>query len=121
MTADNNEQVATQKIDDYKKYWNQVVVPDYDDFFQNLDNLRKAFHCASSLFHMADWLYWDNKAYIDANLTWLDGSVRKPVVDEKTFANAIRDLDPKVRADQKHRQCGKASEYQEGQAHGLAY
>ena len=82
VTADNNEQVATQKIDDYKKYWNQVVVPDYDDFFQNLDNLRKAFHCASSLFHMADWLYWDNKAYIDANLTWLDGSVRKPVVDE---------------------------------------
>ena len=49
-------------------------MPDYDDFFADLDNLRKAFHCAGSLFHMADWLYWGNKAYIDAKFTWLDGT-----------------------------------------------
>jgi hypothetical protein len=84
-----------QKIDDYKKYWNEVVIPDYNDFFAALDDLRKAFHCAASLFHMADWLYHGNKAYIDANFTWKDGNgVPKPVTDEKTFANAVRDLHP---------------------------
>jgi hypothetical protein len=84
-----------QQIDDYNKYWNQVVVPDYDDFFGALDDLRKAFHCASSLFHMADWVYHGNKAYIDANITWLDGNgVVQRVTDEKTFANALRDLNP---------------------------
>jgi hypothetical protein len=55
--------LTKQKIDDYRKYWKEIVTPDYDDFFADLDNLRKAFHCAISLFHMADWLYCDNKAY----------------------------------------------------------
>ena len=85
--------LAMQKIDDYRKYWNEVVMPDYDDFFADLDDLRKAFHCAGSLFHMADWLYWGNKAYIDANFTWLDGNgVARPVKNEQMFANAIRDV-----------------------------
>lgn len=84
-----------QQIDHYKKYWNQVVIPDYNDFFAALDDLRKAFHCASSLFHMSDWVYHGNKAYIDANITWLDGNgAAQPVRDEKTFANAVRDLNP---------------------------
>jgi hypothetical protein len=86
---------SMQKIDDYKKYWNEIAIPDYDDFVADLDNLRKAFHCAGSLFHMADWLYWGNKTYIEANFTWLDGNrVTQPVRDEKTFANAVRDLHP---------------------------
>jgi hypothetical protein len=37
-------------------------------------------------------LYWGNQD-IDANFTWLDGSgVAQPVKDERTFANAVRDL-----------------------------
>lgn len=84
-----------QKIDDYRKYWQEVAIPDYDDFFADLDNLRKAFHCAGSLFHMADWLYHGNKAYIVAHFTWLNGDgIAQPVTDEKTFANAVRDLHP---------------------------
>jgi hypothetical protein len=63
-----------QKIDDYKKYWNEIVTPDYNDFLAELDNLRKAFHCANSLFHMADWLYWGNKDYIEVNFTWIDSN-----------------------------------------------
>jgi hypothetical protein len=83
------------QIDDYKKYWNEIVIPDYDEFFADLDNLRKAFHCAGSLFHMGDWLYHGNKAYIDAHFTWLDGNgAAQSVSDEKTFASAVRDLNP---------------------------
>jgi hypothetical protein len=84
-----------QQIDDYVTYWNEVVIPDYDEFFAALDDLRKAFHCAGSLFHMADWLYQGNKAYIDANFTWLNGNgIARSVTDEKTFANAVRDRHP---------------------------
>lgn len=66
-----------------------------NDFFAGLDDLGKAFHCAGSLFHKADWLYQGNRAYIDAHFTWLDGNpVAQPVTDEKTFANAVRDQHP---------------------------
>jgi hypothetical protein len=46
-----------EKVDDYKKYWAEVLEPDYQDFQASKGDLRKAFHCAGSLFHMADWLY----------------------------------------------------------------
>ncbi len=83
------------KIDDYKKYWNEFVEPDYSEYMAAIDDMRKAFHCASSLFHMADWLYWGNKTYIDANFTFKDkNNIGQAVGDEKTFANAIRDLCP---------------------------
>jgi len=82
-------------IDDYKKFWKCIVLPDYQDFMSEIDNVRKAFHLAGSLFHMADWLYWGNKNYIDANFSFIDkNGATQPVSDEKTFANAVRDLYP---------------------------
>lgn len=82
-------------IDDYKKFWNDVVLADYQDFLNEIDNVRKAFHLAGSLFHMADWLYWGNKTYIDANFIFVDKNLlSQPVIDEKTFANAVRDIYP---------------------------
>jgi hypothetical protein len=83
------------RIDDYKKFWNDILLPDYQDFMSEIDNVRKAFHLASSLFHMCDWLYWGNKTYIDANFTFVDkNGTAQPVNDERTFANAVRDLCP---------------------------
>ena len=83
------------KIDDYRKYWNEIAEPDYREFMAAMDDMRKAFHCASSLFHMADWLYWGNKAYMDRSLTFKDkDGTPQPVTDERSFANAIRDLYP---------------------------
>lgn len=83
------------RIDDHKKFWNDVLLADYQDFMGEIDNVRKAFHLASSPFHMADWLYWGNKAYIDANFTFVDkNGAAQPVSDERTFANAVRDLYP---------------------------
>jgi hypothetical protein len=106
---------SMQKIDDYKKYWNEVVIPDYDEFFADLDNLRKAFHCAGSLFHMADWLYWGNQGYIDANFTWLDGNgVAQPVKDERAFANAVRDLHPDFELIRNIANAGKHLEIKKG-------
>jgi hypothetical protein len=31
-------------------------------------SVRRAFHCAISLFHLSDWVYVAHKAHIDANL-----------------------------------------------------
>jgi hypothetical protein len=45
------------KIDDCKKYWNEFVEPDYQDYVAQQGDLRRAFHCAISLFHMADWIF----------------------------------------------------------------
>ena len=70
-----------------------MLEPDYRDFQASNGDLRKAFHCAGSLFHLADWLYWGNKTYVDANFTFKDKSgATQPVTDEKSFANALRDL-----------------------------
>ena len=85
----------SDRIDDYKKFWNEVLLPDYEDFMSEIDNLRKEFHLAISLLHMADWLYQANKPYIDANFTFTDKNGNlQPVIDEKTFANAVRDFYP---------------------------
>lgn len=85
----------TDRIDDYKKFWNNIVLIDYHEFMTDIDNLRKAFHLSISLFHMGDWLYWGNKSYIEANFSFADrNGSPQPVSDEKTFANAVRDLYP---------------------------
>ena len=46
--------------------------PDFEDFMQAQDDLRLAFHCAGSLFHMGDWVYGAEKASIDAKFTYQD-------------------------------------------------
>jgi hypothetical protein len=92
---DRSVAMAIKKIDTYQKYWNEVVAPDYDEFMKNLDDIRRVFHCASSLFHMADWLYHSNESYFNGTLMFKDkDGISRPVSDEKTFANAIRDLHP---------------------------
>lgn len=80
-------------ITDCRSFWREIVVPDYNDFTANIDDLRRAFHCAISLFHLSDWVYVAHKAHIDANFTFRErhGVAR---ADERTFANALGDLHP---------------------------
>jgi hypothetical protein len=86
---------TVSKIDDYPTFWLDVVRPDYLDTVAEPANLRRAFHCAISLFHMADWVYVAHKSNIDAAFTFVDkNGTTRPVQDEKTFANALRDLHP---------------------------
>src|SRR5258708_549734 len=82
-------------VADCRSFWRDIVVPDYNDFAANIADLRRAFHCAISLFHLSDWVYVAHKAYIDANFTFHDKiDVARPVSDEKTFANALGQLHP---------------------------
>ena len=72
---------------DYPSFWREIVVPDYNDFGAAIDDLRRAFHCAISLFHLSEWVYVAHKAYIDANFTYRDkNGVVQPVTDEKAEA-----------------------------------
>jgi hypothetical protein len=43
---------AVTRIDDYQSYWRNIATPDYNHFLRNDDDLRSAFHCAISLFHI---------------------------------------------------------------------
>ena len=84
------------KIDDCKKYWDEFLEPDYQEYFAQQGDLRRAFHCAISLFHMADWIYKEKGlAYWQAvGLDFVNrNGVREPVRDEKTFANALAAID----------------------------
>ena len=82
-------------VTDYRAFWREIVVPDYNDFIGQIDNLRRAFHSAISLLHMSDWVYHAHKQYIDANFTFRDNNgVVRPVSDEMTFANALGQLHP---------------------------
>ena len=80
-------------IKDPAGFWSDVVNPDYREFLERIDDLRRAFHCAISLFHLADWIYVANRPAIDASFTFTDknGSGQR-VYDEKTFANALADI-----------------------------
>jgi hypothetical protein len=78
---------------DCRSFWREIVVPDYNDFAAKIGDLRRAFHCAISLFHLSDWVYVAHGTSIDANFTFGDKKgVVRPVTDEKTFANALGDL-----------------------------
>ena len=85
------------KIDDCKKYWNELVEPDYQEFQANQGDVRKAFHCAISLFHMADWVYKEKglNYWKSVGLHFTDRTGAAIAVhDHKSFANALATIDP---------------------------
>jgi hypothetical protein len=74
-------------------YWDHILVLDYNDCMASADDLRLAFHCAVSLFHMTDWVYITHKSKIDASFRFKDkAGTTRPVSNEKEFANALRDI-----------------------------
>jgi hypothetical protein len=80
------------KIDDCKKYWGEFAEPDFADFHRDRGSVRKAFHCAISLFHMADWVYKEKGLpyWQSVGLQFNDRAGAKVnVYDDKSFANAI--------------------------------
>lgn len=80
-----------QKVDDHKKYWDEIVKPDYDEFIRSTWDIRKAFHAATSVNHMADWVYRSNPTYFN-RFTFTDrNGNQQPVNNNPTFANYVRD------------------------------
>jgi hypothetical protein len=61
-----------QGIDTYEDFKTSVAEPDFQEFMADKGNLRKAWHCAGSLFHLHDWVYGAHKTSIDAKYTYKD-------------------------------------------------
>jgi hypothetical protein len=88
---------VSTKIDNCKKYWNELVEPDYQEFQANQGDMRKAFHCAISLLHMADWVYKEKGPHYwkSIGLQFTDRTGAAVAVhDDKSFANALAAIDP---------------------------
>jgi len=84
-----------QRIATYQDFKKQIVEVDFAEFMSNRGDLRKAWHCAISLFHLHDWVYKAHKAAIDANYTFVDDDgVTRPVSRASHFANALGQLHP---------------------------
>ncbi len=68
----------------------EVVRPDLEDFMKDKGDVRKAFHCAISLFHLADWVYASHKKQIDAKFGFIDDRGKERQVNNSAeFANAL--------------------------------
>jgi hypothetical protein len=84
-----------RRIDNYRHYWSEIVTLDYLDFIKHDDDLRRAFHCATTLFHMHEWLYAAEEVTIRSRFRFNDKEGKsQPVGDAKAFANSIADTYP---------------------------
>ena len=83
-------------INTYTKYKHQIVEVDFNEFMAARGDLRKAWHCAGSLFHLHDWVYAGHNASIDAKYTFVNDKGRKQKVSCAThFANSLGQAEPK--------------------------
>jgi hypothetical protein len=77
-------------VDIYSEFRTEIVEADFREFMAAKGSLRKAWHCAGSLFHLHDWVYAAHKAAIDAKYTYVDDHGQtKPVSKSEHFANAL--------------------------------
>lgn len=84
-----------ESITNYTDYWRAVVSEDFDDCIKHKSSLRRAFHCAVSLSHMADWVFFGEEAIIRQQFTFLDkNGTQAQVGDEGQFAVALSQLLP---------------------------
>jgi hypothetical protein len=84
-----------QKIDTYGNFKTSVVEPDYEEFKADKSNLRRAWHCAGSLFHLHDWVYQTRKTSIETKYTYKDDhGIDQPVTKVEHFANSLGQTHP---------------------------
>lgn len=77
-------------VTNYTEFRRFVVEPDLQDFMTNRDDVRKAWHCAGSLFHLADWVYGAHKTGIDTRFSFVnDQGVTRQVSRIEEFATAL--------------------------------
>lgn len=83
------------RIENATDFWNEMVIPDYQESINQFSNLRLAFHCAISLNHMADWIFYTYVSYVRANFTYVNtAGATVNVSSAKTFANALEQIEP---------------------------
>jgi hypothetical protein len=80
-----------QRIDTYTDFKREIVDVDFRDFMaDDSGTLRKAWHCAGSLFHLHDWVYAAHKALIDAKYTFINDKKQTQAVScASHFANSL--------------------------------
>ena len=84
------EKPKLDRIDTYSEFKRSVVEPDFREFMANKADLRKAWHCAGSLFHLHDWVYAAHKASIDSKYKFVgDDGERKPIACAAHFATSL--------------------------------
>jgi hypothetical protein len=85
-----------QTINTYSDFKREVVDADFKDFMaDDSGNLRKAWHCAGSLFHIHDWVYAAHKTSIDAKYTFVNDKNQTQAVSRAShFANSLGQQHP---------------------------
>ena len=79
-----------ERVDKYGEFKRSILEPDFRDFMADKGNLRKAWHCAGSLFHLHNWVYAARKSSIDAKYKFVDdGGQTQSVSRVEHFANAL--------------------------------
>ena len=82
------------KIDTFLLFKSEVVEKDLCDFLADKKDLRKAFHIAVSLFHLADWVYVAKQSDIRKRYTLKDEKKQK----EKAFYDALGEEHPEFQS-----------------------
>lgn len=80
-------------ITNYIEFWEDIVLPDFNDATNNPGDMRAAFHCAISLFHLSDWLFVAHGTALIGQFNLVSRRPGRPV-DETDFANALNAADP---------------------------
>jgi hypothetical protein len=70
-------------------FWSGMVEPDFADCLRNPADLRAAFHAASSLFHMHDWVWKTHEVAVRESFVFTTNDGPTRVHDNKSFANAL--------------------------------
>ncbi|RUP08600.1 hypothetical protein [Hyphomicrobium sp.] len=78
-----------------RDFWTDIVEVDFNEFDQHRGDLRKAMHCATSLYHMHDWVFRAHESSIKAQGWTFQNKLQKPISVETSegFANWLRDQD----------------------------
>jgi hypothetical protein len=59
--------ILIHRLDSARKYYSEILKPEYDDFFAAPATLRSAFRVAGALFHFRDWLFEFHRAELEAH------------------------------------------------------
>jgi hypothetical protein len=78
------------KIDNYRAFKAAIVETDFQEFMAEKGSLRKAWHCAGSLFHLHDWVYQAQAKAIKAKFKFINDKKQKQRVSNAShFANSL--------------------------------
>jgi hypothetical protein len=71
-------------------FWNAVVVPDLMDSQEKPDDLRLAYHCAFSLFHLHDWVFCTYRDPVCSSFKFVQQDKKSKTVESaRQFASAL--------------------------------